>query len=152
MAKKITKVVPKKATAKNTGKPKALKAKVDHSSVNDTEAVNREMKILNHPLEAVSEALRAIIKGVHADITEQWKWNAPSFSYKGYLVTFNLRPKDHVHLVFHNGAILEDPTGILEGDYPDRRMAYFKNLKEVKAKQPALKNLIQQWIELMNNA
>jgi hypothetical protein len=41
--------------------------------------------------------------------------------YKGYLATFNLRPGQHVHLVWHDGAILQDPAGLLEGQYPDRR-------------------------------
>jgi len=49
--------------------------------------------------------------------------------------------KEHVHLIFHNGAILNDKSGLLEGDYPDRRMVYFSNMKDVKAKKPHLKKL-----------
>jgi hypothetical protein len=87
---------------------------------------------------------------VNPEITEQIKWNAPSFSYKGYMATFNLHPKQHVHLVWHNGAILQDPGGLLEGDYPDRRMTYFASMAEVQAKRPALQGLVRQWIQAMD--
>ena len=115
-----------------------------------TEQVDAYMAALDHPLKAEAQALRDLIKGVNKNITEQVKWNAPSFSYKGYLVTFNLRPTHHVHLVFHNGIILNDTTGLLEGDYPDRRMAYFTDLADIAAKKPKLVKLIKTWIKLMD--
>jgi hypothetical protein len=102
----------------------------------------------NHPLATEVQAVRRIIKGVDERITEEWKWSAPSFSYKGYLVTFNLHATDRVHLVFHNGAILDDQGGLLEGDYPDRRMAYLTDMRDVKAKAPRLRRAIQEWIRL----
>jgi hypothetical protein len=112
--------------------------------------VDDKLAELDHPFKAEVEAVRAIIKRVNKNITEEWKWNAPSFSYKGYLVTFNLWTKDKVHLVFHNGAILSDTTGFLQGDYPDRRMAYFANMQEIEARKPVLVRLIKQWIKLMD--
>ena len=125
-------------------------AKTPKPKVSKTEAVDAYMATLNHPLKAEAQALREIIKGVHKDITEEVKWNAPSFSYKGYLVTFNLRPTDHVHLIFHNGALLDDQGGWLEGDYVDRRMVYFRTMDEVVAKKPKLVKAIKQWIKLMD--
>jgi hypothetical protein len=101
-----------------------------------------------HPLHAEVQVLRTLIKGVDPRITEEWKWNAPSFSFAGYLVTFNLRPDHHVHLVFHDGALIDDGTGFLQGDYPDRRMAYFATMDEVRAKGPELVRAIQRWIAL----
>jgi len=118
--------------------------------VNKTEKVNEFMEKLDHPFKAEVQALRKIIKNVNKNITEDIKWNAPSFSYKGYMATFNLWAKQHVHLIFHNGAILNDKSGLLEGDYPTRRMVYFSNMKDVKAKKAALEKLIKQWIKLMD--
>jgi hypothetical protein len=83
-------------------------------------------------------------------ITEQVKWNAPSFSYKGYMATFNLHPTQHLHLVWHNGVVLQDPAGLLEGSYPDRRMTYFTSMAEVEARRPTLEGLVGQWVELMD--
>jgi hypothetical protein len=124
----------KKVATKTSTKPATVKK--DPSAVSDTAGVNAQMKQLDHPFKSEVEAVRKIIKSVNPDITEQWKWNAPSFSYKGYLVTFNLWEKKRVHLVFHNGAILNDQENFLQGNYPDRRMAYFENKKDIKEKQP----------------
>jgi hypothetical protein len=118
--------------------------------VNRTADVDAYMDRLDHPLKAEAQAVREIIKGVDPRITEQVKWNAPSFSYRDYLVTFNLRSPEHVHLVWHNGVVLEDPAGLLEGAYPDRRMTYFTSMVEVEAGRPALEGLVRQWVELMD--
>jgi len=118
--------------------------------VNKTEKVNEFMDKLDHPFKAEVQAVREIIKNANKDITEEIKWNAPSFSYKGYMATFNLWAKQHVHLIFHNGAILEDKSGFLQGDYPDRRMAYFTNMNDVKAKQATLEKVIRKWVRLKN--
>ena len=118
--------------------------------INRTEQVDAFMEKLDHPFKAEVEAMRKIIKKVNKGITEEVKWKAPSFSYKGYMVTFNLWEKKRVHLVFHNGAILKDKTGLLEGDYPDRRMMYFSDMKDVKAKKAALESFVKQWIKLMD--
>src|SRR5215471_7254234 len=115
-----------------------------------TQTVDAFMSELDHPFKAEVQAVREIIKGVNEKITEAVKWNAPSFSYKGYLATFNLWAKNHVHLVFHNGAILDPGLGILEGDYPDRRIVYFANKDDVKAKKAALVKAVEQWIRLMD--
>lgn len=120
------------------------------ANVHDPDAVDAYMERLDHPLKIEVQAVRTLIKGVDPRITEQVKWNAPSFSYKGYLATFNLRPTHHVHLVWHNGAILQDPAGLLEGRYPDRRMTYFTSMAEVEAKRPAMEALVRQWVELMD--
>jgi hypothetical protein len=116
--------------------------------VNKTEEVDEFMDKLNHPFKAEVQAVRDIIKSVNGDITEQIKWAAPSFSYKGYLATFNLWAKQHVHLVFHNGAILSNESGLLEGDYPDRRMAYFTGMEDVEAKRKALEDAVSEWVRL----
>lgn len=117
--------------------------------LNKTAEVDAYMEKLEHPFKTEVQLVRNIIKNVHTDITEQVKWNAPSFSYKeGYIVTFHLHAKQHVHLVFHNGAILNHESGILEGNYPDRRMVYFKSMEEVRAKQAALEAAIHEWIRI----
>jgi uncharacterized protein YdhG (YjbR/CyaY superfamily) len=110
--------------------------------------VEKFMAELDHPLKKEVQAMRAIIKSVNKDITEEIKWKAPSFSYHGqYLVTFNLRMNDRIHLVFHNPMIAKVKSKLLEGDYADRRMAYFVGMKDVKSRQAelikALKDLIQ---------
>ena len=117
--------------------------------INDTEKVNEFMAQLDHPFKAEVQAVRDIIKSVNGNITEEIKWNAPSFSYNGeYLVTFNLRAKQHIHLVFHNPQIANVKSKLLEGDYKDRRMIYFSDMKDIKAKKAELEKVLKQLVGL----
>jgi uncharacterized protein YdhG (YjbR/CyaY superfamily) len=117
--------------------------------INDTEQVDAFMKSLDHPFKAEVEMVREIIKGVNKDITEQIKWNAPSFSYKGEsLVTFNLWEKKRIHLVFHNPMISKVKGKWLEGDYEDRRMAYFSDKEDIQAKKTTLEKVLKDLIKL----
>lgn len=124
------------------GKPRAAKdAKAS--------SVAAFMKELDHPLKAEVETIRGIIKGVNQDITEEIKWKAPSFSYNGeYLVTFNLRDMKRIHLVFHNPLILKVKSHLLEGDYVDRRMTYFANMKDIRANKAELERVLKQLVKL----
>ena len=127
------------------GKPLKKKG----SPVSRTDKVDEFLENLSHPLKAEIEAVRSIIKGVNKDINEEIKWNAPSFNYKGeYLVTFNLREQKHIHLVFHNPHIAKVKSKLLEGNYVDRRMAYFADMKDIKAKQPLLEKVLKDLIKL----
>lgn len=118
---------------------------------NQTAKVDEFLDKLDHPFKAEVQAIRETIKGVNTTITEQIKWNAPSFSYKGeYLVTFHLRATRHVHLVFHNPVIAQVKNGLLEGDYKDRRMAYFSDSNDVRAKKAELENVIKELVRLMD--
>jgi uncharacterized protein YdhG (YjbR/CyaY superfamily) len=107
------------------------------------------MANLNHPYKAEVEQLREIIKGVNKEIAEQIKWNAPSYSYRGnYLVTFNLRETKRIHLVFHNPMISKIKSPLLEGNYTDRRMAYFSDMKDIKAKKAELVRVLKRLVKL----
>ncbi|SCL57301.1 protein of unknown function (DU1801) [Micromonospora eburnea] len=122
--------------------------KVDNT-VNKTDEVDAFMDKLDHPFKAEVELLRESIKAVSPKITEQVKWKAPSFSYQGeYLATFNLWSKERVHLVFHNPLVVDIDSELLEGNYTDgRRMAYFADMKDAKAKKAELKRIIKQLVK-----
>ena len=114
------------------------------------ETVDEFMDKLDHPFKAEVQALREIIKGVDQNITEEVKWNAPSFSYKDYIATFSLHTTQHVLLVFHNPSIASIKSEILEGDYPDRRLAYFSDMNEVNAKKAALELVVKELVKRMD--
>lgn len=120
-------------------------------STNNTKQVDELMDKLDHPFKAEVQMIREIIKSVNKDITEQIKWNAPTFSYKGeYLVTFNLWEKKRIHLVFHNPEISKVKSKLLEGDYQDRRMTYFSDTKDIQAKRKSLEKALKDLIKLQN--
>jgi uncharacterized protein YdhG (YjbR/CyaY superfamily) len=123
------------------------------SLANRTEQVDEFMERLDHPFKAEVQMIREIIKNVNPQITEQIKWNAPSFSYKGEsLVTFNLWEKKRIHLVFHNPVISKVKSKLLEGDYDHRRMAYFTDQSDIQAKRPTLEKVLKDLIRLQSTS
>ena len=86
------------------------------------------------------------------DVNERIKWNAPSYRFTDYICTFHLHATQHVHLVFHNPAIASIPSPILEGDYVDRRMAYFKSMADVDANRAELEHVVRSLVEKMDTA
>ena len=120
---------------------------------NPAKQVDAFIEELDHPFKEEVQMIREIIKSVNQNITEQIKWNAPSFSYQGeYLATFNLRAKEHIHLIFHNPEIARVKSSLLEGDYKDRRMAYFLNRDDIQMKKPGLQKALTDLIKLQNKA
>lgn len=123
-----------------------------NSTKDNTAQVDEFMDGLDHPFKAEVQMIREIIKNMNNEITEQIKWNAPSFSYKGEsLVTFNLWEKRKIHLVFHNPMISKVKSKLLEGDYDHRRMAYFADKKDIEAKRTTLEKALKDLIKLQKN-
>lgn len=52
--------------------------------------------------------LRKLILDAAPELTEEWKWDTPVWSYKGNVVAAGVF-KDHVKLNFFKGASLADP-------------------------------------------
>lgn len=118
--------------------------------MNKSSAVNEFLSNFDHPLKAEIEAVREIILSASDKITESVKWSAPSYAYKDNLCTFNPRAKKFVNLTFHKGALINDSTGLLEGDQKEARVARFTNMEEVEAKKADLQQVVLKWIEVMD--
>jgi hypothetical protein len=141
-----------------------MKEKKDDSiKLSEPDKVDEYMKKCIHPLIKVIAELRKIILATDKEIGEEVKWNAPTFFYAGkmkpsnpkeykrYLVVFNLYRKDEIRIIFPSGAKVNDKSGLLLGDYADgRRLASFKDLKEVKAREKDLRQVIRTWLKLLD--
>ena len=101
---------------------------------------------LDHPLKAVIEEIRPALLAADPRITEQVKWNAPSFCYDGDdRVTFNIRPGGPLLLIFHRGVkvkdtagfAFEDETGLIQWKAPDRGVVTIKSLTDWAANRGA---------------
>lgn len=134
------------------------------AKLSDVEQVAEFMATLDHPLKDVVQDLRQVILSTDPEIAEQVKWNSPAFYYTGEmdsfdpkeykrdLIVLHLRKKDQIMLVFPTGAIIDDTTGLLEGNYTDgRRMLTLKGKDDLKAKKEALQQIIRQWLALIEN-
>ncbi|MFD2163511.1 DUF1801 domain-containing protein [Paradesertivirga mongoliensis] len=124
---------------------------------NKSDEVNEWMLKLKHPLKAEIEAVRKIVMDANSAIAEHIKWAAPSFFCtagldKTGMATFNHRQPKYVHLVFHNGIILNDQSGLLQGDYKDRRMAYFYSMEDIESKKKELVRAVNTWVEIISNS
>jgi len=118
---------------------------------NGTEEVNAYMLQLEHPLKAEIEAVRSIILQANDKVEERVKWNSPSFYYKKDILAIHCREQKRVHLVLvYPAGLPASDHGILEGDYKDRRMAYFSSMEEILEKKAALQSVINDWIELIS--
>lgn len=113
-------------------------------------AVDDYMSNLNYPLKAEVEELRTIIKNVDSRLTERIKWNAPSYFIQDDLLTFNLHLTKQIRLVLHHPAIVKIQSGLLEGNYTDRRLMYFSSMEEITAKKAEFERILKEYINQAN--
>ena len=101
----------------------------------------------DNPQKDLVQAVRDVILRTDERVTETIKWQAPTFVYDGNIASFFPRAKQHVSLMFHTGASLPDPTGLLEGGGETGRMAKFTSFEDLDAKADALRGLVRAWID-----
>lgn len=118
--------------------------------MNKNDKVTHFIENLNNPLKEEINAVREIILATSNKIAEDVKWSAPSFAYKDNMATFNPRAKKFVNLTFHKGALINDDTGLLEGDKKEARVARFNDMEDVRNKRKALETVVKRWIELQD--
>jgi Domain of unknown function (DU1801) len=119
--------------------------------------VNGFLAALDHPRKGEIEELRAAILASNPEITEQIKWNAPSFCYRDDdRVTFLLQPGSRVDLVFHRGAKVrpdsaafefEDPTGLMQWASSDRGVVGVADRGDLERKKDDLVRLVNLWMQ-----
>lgn len=102
----------------------------------------------DNPQKELVQRVREIILSVDGKIEEDIKWQAPTFGYKGNIASFFPKAKKNVSLMFHTGASIEDPEGLLEGDGETSRVARFMDAKDVERKKGALEAVIRAWIKV----
>jgi hypothetical protein len=146
------------STAKT--KPRAKKAPeaktARPSKATRTASVEDSMARLDAPWHTEVSALRAAIVRSNRAITEQLKWNAPSFCYEGDdRVTFRFPPRGGVQLIFHRGVKVkdasgfsfEDPTGLISWAAPDRGVISFGAPADMRAAKPSVVKLVNAWMK-----
>jgi uncharacterized protein YdhG (YjbR/CyaY superfamily) len=121
--------------------------------------VDKFIKELDHPLKKELIELRKNILSSEKTLTEQIKWNAPSFCHNGDdRITFNLAKKDTLLLIFHRGAkskalkitepLLEENAELLDWPAPDRGIMKFRTMNEIKSGSKKLKQIVKDWITI----
>ena len=102
------------------------------------------------------DALRAIVLSAHPGLTEEIKWNAPSFAHDGQdRVTLGLDGKGGYRIVLHRGAKPLDTAGFHFDDEaklakwpaPDRGVIALRDRTAIDARGAAISQMIARWVE-----
>jgi hypothetical protein len=102
----------------------------------------------DNPRRELVLAVRDVVLAADDRIGETIKWQAPTFVYKGNLASFFPKAKTHVTLMFHQGAALDDPSGILDGDGATARSLKIRDRADLDAKADAIGGLVRSWVAL----
>ncbi len=118
-------------------------------------AVTEYLAKLDHPHKAGIEELRCIILGLDKRITEEIKWNAPSFKIEDHFATFKLYPQKNIQLVLHTGAkaksntksfVVEDPDNLLKWPATDRCVLSLASSAALESHRPSVLRILEQWL------
>jgi uncharacterized protein YdeI (YjbR/CyaY-like superfamily) len=77
--------------------------------------------------------LRSVLLG--CGLTEEFKWGKPCYGHDGHNLVIMQEMKDFLALMFFQGALLDDPAGVLEEQGPNSRSARricFRSVADVK--------------------
>lgn len=93
------------------------------------------------------ELLRDIV--LDCELTEDFKWMHPCYTYQGGNVVLIHGFKEYCALLFHKGALLTDPHGILVQQTKNvqaARQIRFANVQEIEERQLIVKSYIDEAI------
>jgi hypothetical protein len=86
--------------------------------------------------------LRKFIREAAPELTEEWKWDTPVWSYKGNVVAAGVF-KDHVKLNFFKGASLDDPKGLFNAGLDAKATRAIDITEGEEINESALKELVR---------
>lgn len=137
-----------KAGPKEKKTPAAPPAKTKKPA--DDEQVKAWINKLDPSAKKEVEAVRKIIKAASPKLSERIKWNAPSYYYKDDIVTFGPYKTHKLLLVFHHPAVVKIKSALLQGDYKDRRLVYFKDKAEAEKNKQELTRILTEIIKAID--
>jgi hypothetical protein len=156
MSKAIRKSASPKTAPKKSATKKTAKKTIAVKGKNNT-SVEAFLQTASGPVKEIVSAARQIILNADKRLTEQIKWNAPSYCVDGDdRITFHVGKKGDVMLIFHLGAkakdrkgkepLMQDATGLLEWATSDRAILRLPDAAYVKAIASKLSTIVRQWI------
>ena len=86
--------------------------------------------------------LRKLIREAAPELTEEWKWDTPVWSYKGNVVAVGVF-KDHVKLNFFKGASLDDPQGLFNAGLDAKATRAIDIAEGEEVNESALQELVR---------
>ena len=136
------------AAKKKSAKPAANKTTAAKST--DQKQVKAWINKLEPAVKKEIEAVQKIIKASSSKLSERIKWNAPSYFYKEDIVTFGPYKANKLLLIFHHPAVVKVKSELLEGNYKDRRLVYFKDKADAEKNKKELAKIIIEIIKVID--
>jgi hypothetical protein len=87
-------------------------------------------------------ALRALVRRIAPEAREGMKWHVPFYSHHGMLCCFEMSGRDAVVMCFCWGVELEDPEGILRGEWRRTRTVTIRTLRD--SRRRALADMLRR--------
>ena len=118
-------------------------------------SVETYLAALEPAVRADVDRLRALVLAADPALTEEIKWNAPSFAHEGRdRVTLGLDRKGGYRIVLHRGAKVVDAdgfnfiddTGLAAWPAPDRGVIALKDRARIDSASADITRLIGRWI------
>ena len=106
----------------------------------------------DNPMKDVVLRMRDIVLDADPRLDECIKWQAPTFTYKGNLISFQPRAKQFVSLLFHTGASIPGDHPLLEGGGDTARYARLDDLDAVDRARPQLEAIVRAWCDARDTA
>jgi hypothetical protein len=107
-----------------------------------TQHIDHYLSGLNDWRGSMIARLRRLILEAAPELTEEWKWDTPVWSYKGNVVAAGVF-KDHVKLNFFKGASLEDPQGLFNAGLDAKATRAIDIAEADEIHESALKDLVR---------
>ncbi|MGG9961210.1 DUF1801 domain-containing protein [Ferruginibacter sp. SUN106] len=129
---------------------KVVVTKAKTAKLSDEDQVKDWIDKLDAASKKEIEAVRKIIKASSSKLAERIKWNAPSYYYKEDILTFGPYKTHKLLLVFHHPAVVKIKSNLLEGNYKDRRLVYFKDKAEAAKNKSEVSRIIKEIIKMID--
>ena len=127
----------------------------EEAAAGNGNAVHALLEGLEHPHKAGILELREWILKLDPRITEEVKWNAPSFKLEDHFATFRLHPPKGIQLILHTGAkaksnsrhfVVADPEGLLAWPATDRSVLTIASAEELCVYKAQVQGILKQWV------
>jgi len=90
---------------------------------------------------------RKMVLKAAPELTEEWKWGVPVWSFKGNVVASGVF-KDHVKLNFFKGASLKDPKKLFNSGLDAKATRAIDFAEDLEFDEEALKELVLEAVAL----
>jgi len=124
-----------------------MKKPIVNDNMTASQQIDRNINDLDDWRGRMIARLRKLILGAAPDLTEEWKWDTPVWSYKGNVVAAGVF-KDHVKLNFFKGASLEDPKGLFNAGLDAKATRAIDIAEREKINEKALQDLVRAAVAL----